>query len=427
MARSVLVIGSGGREHALVWKLAQSKEIGKIYVAPGNGGTASIAENVPIKAFDFTNLASFAEERKIDLTVVGPDDSLARGIVDFFRDRRLRIWGPAQAAAQIESSKAFAKALMRKAGIPTAAYQVFTQHAAALSYVQETGVPTVIKASGLALGKGAYVCMTMEEVEQALKEILIDRVHGDAGNEVVIEEYLEGPEISVHALFDGKAIRMFPPSQDHKRIGEGDVGKNTGGMGVVAPLAWMNESTMSVIEKEIMRPMLDILDRKGTPFSGLLYPGIKLTPKGPKVFEFNARFGDPETQTYMRLLTSDILLLLDACIDGGLAEYPLEWASGHAVNVVLASGGYPDGYQKGFPISGIEDAEKVPGVVVFHAGTERKGDALYTAGGRVLNVSAIGATLQEALDRVYAAVEHISFEGKYYRRDIGAQTLRAML
>lgn len=427
MTRDVLVIGSGGREHALAWKLAQSKEVRKLFVAPGNGGTTSIAENVPIKALDFASLALFAEEKKIDLTIVGPDDPLAHGIVDFFRARGLRIWGPTQAAAQIESSKAFAKALMQQACIPTAAYKVFTEHTAALSYVRETGVPTVIKASGLALGKGAYVCMTMQEAEQALAEILIERVHGDAGNEVVIEEFLDGPEISVHALFDGKTVRMFPPSQDHKRIREGDSGKNTGGMGVVAPLTWVGSETMEVIEREIVRPLLDVLERKGAPFSGLLYPGIKLTPQGPKVFEFNARFGDPETQTYLRLMDSDILPLFDACIEGNLDQIPITWTEGYAVNIVLTSGGYPDAYEKGFPISGIKEAEEILGVVVFHAGTAWERGVVYTSGGRVLNVSAVGATLQEALYRAHAAAERIHFQHKYYRNDIGAQTLRAML
>jgi phosphoribosylamine--glycine ligase len=427
MKRSVLVIGKGGREHALAWKLSQSKDIGKIFVAPGNGGTSAIAENVPIDPLDFPSMAAFATEKNIDLTIVGPDDPLAHGIVDFFRARGLRIWGPSQAAAQIESSKAFAKALMHEAGIPTASYQVFTEYDSAFSYVQKTGVPTVIKASGLALGKGAYVCMTMPEAEQALKEILIDRVHGDAGNEVVIEEYLEGPEISVHALFDGTTVRMFPPSQDHKRIGESDTGKNTGGMGVVAPLSWVPDDVLNVIEKTIVRPLLDILARKGTPFSGLLYPGIKLTHDGPKVFEFNARLGDPETQTYMRLLDTDLLTLFEASINGRLAEVPLTWTKEYAANVVLASGGYPDAYQKGLPISGLDEAEKIPGVIVFHAGTARTEGGLYTAGGRMFNVSAKGATLQEALDRAYAAAEHIQFEGKQYRRDIGAQTLRAMI
>ena len=422
MAIDVLLIGGGGREHALAWKLKQSPSLGRLYVAPGNGGTREIAENVAIPATDIEKLAHFAEEKKIGLTIVGPDDPLAIGVVDVFKKRGLRIWGPTLAAARIEASKAFAKELMREANIPTASFGVFKEYEPARAYVREKGVPIVIKASGLALGKGVYVCTTLEEAEVALKETMIEKVHKDAGNEVVIEEYLDGQEISTHALSDGKTSVLFPPSQDHKTIGEGDTGKNTGGMGTIAPLSWVSDEVLSSIKRSVVDPALSTLAGRNTPFVGLLYPGIKMTSRGPKVLEFNARFGDPETQVYMRLLKSDLLEVLNACVDGTLASQAIEWEDGFAANVVLASGGYPDSYQKGIPITGISEAEQVPGVVVFHAGTVHEG-VLKTSGGRVLGVSAVGATLQEALDRAYKAADIIHFEGKYYRKDIGAKAL----
>ena len=420
----VLVIGGGGREHALVWKLKQSPHVGKIYVAPGNGGTRDLAENVGIEASDIEKLAHFAEEKKVDLTVVGPDDPLAIGIVDFFQKRGLRIWGPSIAAARIEASKAFAKELMREAEIPTASFAVFTEYEPALAHVHERGVPIVIKASGLSLGKGVYVCESIADAERALDDLLVQKMHKDAGNEVVIEDYIDGQEISIHALSDGTTSVMFPPSQDHKTIGEGNTGKNTGGMGSIAPVPWVTSAMLADIDIRVVQPALSNMAKRGTPFVGLLYPGLKMSSKGPKVLEFNARFGDPETQVYMRLMKSDLFEILDACVEGTLKEHMLEWEGGFAVNVVLASGGYPDAYQKGIPIRGIDEAEKVPGVVVFHAGTVYEG-ILKTAGGRVLGVSAVGATLKEAIDRAYQAAELIRFEGKYCRRDIGAAALMA--
>lgn len=419
----VLLIGSGGREHALAWKLKQSPRLGKFYIAPGNGGTARLGENVPIGAMEFEKLAQFAMEKDIDLTVVGPDDPLAAGIVDYFTNSGLRIWGPSRAAAQLEASKAFSKTLMAEAGIPTAEFRIFTRYEEALAYVHEKGAPIVVKASGLALGKGAYVCMTVQEAEAALDEIMVLKVHKDAGNEVVVEEYLEGQEISVHALCDGDNYVLFPSSQDHKAISEGDIGKNTGGMGTIAPLPWVTAEMMKDIESKVVQPTLAAMAKRGIPFMGLLYPGLKMTSGGPKVLEYNARFGDPETQVYLRLLKSDILDLFDACIDGALPEQRVEWNSGAAANIVLASGGYPDAYKKGLPITGIEEAEKIPGVVVFHAGTKQQGDTLFTNGGRVLGVSAVGATLKEALASAYKAADLIQFEGKYLRRDIGAKSV----
>lgn len=419
----LLVVGSGGREHALAWKLKQSPRVEKVYIAPGNGGTSSVGENVQIVVTDFEGLAKFAEEKKIGLTVVGPDDPLALGIVDFFQARGLRVWGPSKAAAQIEASKAFSKQLMAEAGIPTAEFKIFKEHAAALAYVQERGAPIVVKASGLALGKGVYICRTLPEAEQALKEIMLDKLFKDAGNEVVIEEFLDGQEISIHALCDGKDFVMFPTSQDHKPVFDGDKGPNTGGMGTIAPLPWVSNDILRSIETNVVRPTLEALSKKGAPFAGLLYPGLKMTSQGPKVLEFNARFGDPETQVYMRLLKSDLLDLLEASVDGALASQKPQWEQGFAANIVLASGGYPGEYKKGLPITGIEEAEKIDGVVVFHAGTKQQGDTLLTNGGRVLGVSAIGTTLKDALDRAYQAADRIQFEGKYMRRDIGAKAL----
>lgn len=432
MATDVLVVGSGGREHALAWKFQQSPRIGKLYIAPGNGGTRLVGENVPIQADDIPALVRFAKEHSIGLTVVGPDNSLALGIVDAFQAEGLRIFGPSRLAAYIESSKAFSKKLMRDAGIPTAEFQVFTRYEDALVYVRERGAPIVVKASGLALGKGVYVCETAADAEKALKEIMIEHAHKDAGAEVVIEDFLDGEEISIHALSDGKDFVMFPGSKDHKRIGEGNMGKNTGGMGTIAPVLGVDDPIMGEIQKTVVQPALDNLASEGTPFSGLLYPGLKMTSKGPKVLEFNARFGDPETQVYMRLMKTDLLDILEACADGKLAGKRIEWHSGFAVNIVLASGGYPDAYKKGFSITGIEEAEKVPGVVVFHAGTvydlpaiasAQAGGGLKTSGGRVLGVSAVGDTLKDALKRAYTACDFINFEGKYFRRDIGAKAL----
>lgn len=421
---SVLLVGSGGREHALAWKIAQSPRLKKFYIAPGNGGTRLVGENVPIGAMEFEKLAAFALEKSIDLTVCSMDDPLAVGIVDFFQNKGLRIWGARAAAARLESSKAFAKDVMKRAGIPTAEFGAFSDYEAARSYIHEKGVPIVIKASGLALGKGVYVCHSAEEAEIALKELMVKRVHKDAGNEVVIEAFLDGPEISIHALSDSTHYKIFPPSQDHKTIGENDIGKNTGGMGTIAPLSSLQADILEEIEKEVVAPAINMMRADGNPYVGLLYPGLKLTSAGPKVLEFNARFGDPEAQVYMRLLQSDILDLFDACIDGTLDKQKLEWGEGFAANIVLASGGYPDAYEKGFPIRGIEEAEKIDGVVVFHGGTVFEKE-LRTAGGRVLGISAVGTTLKDALARAYEAAGVIDFEKKYFRRDIGAKALEA--
>lgn len=419
----VLLIGSGGREHALAWKMKRSPRLGKLYIAPGNAGTAEIGENVALGVLEFEELSDFAIEKKIDLTVIGPDDPLALGVIDHFESRGLRVWGPSKAAAEIEASKAFSKSLMQEHGIPTAEFRIFTNYEDALAYVREKGAPIVVKASGLALGKGVYVCKDLAEAERGLKEIMLDKLFKEAGNEVVIEESLDGPEISIHALSDGTDYIIFPPSQDHKPVGDGDTGPNTGGMGTIAPLPWVTPEMMREIEEKVVAPTLAAMQKRGTSFRGLLYPGLKMTSKGPKVLEYNARFGDPETQVYVRLLKTDILDLFDACIDGTLAKQTVEWESGYAANIVLASGGYPSEYKKGLPITGIEEAKKIPGVVVFHAGTKIDGGQLVTNGGRVLSITAVGPTLREALETAYKAADLIQFEGKQLRRDIGAKSL----
>lgn len=418
----VLIIGSGGREHALAWKLAQSSRIGKLFVAPGNGGTRQLAENVAIQADDINGLVRFAASHSIGLTVVGPDDSLALGVVDAFQSRGLRIFGPTQAAAQIESSKVFAKELMRKAGIPTAPFRVFSRYDQALAYVRWLGAPIVVKASGLALGKGAYPCRTLAEAEDALAKIMVHRVHPNAGPEVVVEEFVDGPEISIHGLCDGRTSILWPPAQDHKPIGDGNRGKNTGGMGTVVPVPWATNETLRIVDETIVRPTLKALADGGRPFSGLLYPGLKMTAQGPLVLEFNARFGDPETQSYMRLLKTDLLDLIEACLDRTLSELTIAWHPGFAVCLVMASGGYPDAYQTGWPIHGVNEAGQLPGIVVFHAGTCFT-DGLKTSGGRVLGITATGDSPSDALQSAYTAAMLISFEGMQYRKDIGANSL----
>ena len=414
----VLVVGKGGREHALVWKIIQSPKVSKIFCAPGNAGIAQLAECIEIEADDVSGLVRFAEGKNIDLTVVGSEDSLALGIVDIFRSRGLRIFGPTRAAAKIEWSKAFAKRLMRGNSIPTASFRIFRNYNRALDYICEHGVPIVIKVSGLASGKGVYPCKTLAEAEEVLAEIMLKHIHKEAGNEVIIEEFLDGQEISIHAFCDGKTSILMPTSQDHKPIGDGDKGRNTGGMGTIAPVPWVSAEMLQNIDRQIVKPTLNALAELGQPFTGCLYPGLK----GQKVLEFNARFGDPETQSYMRLLKTDLLDILKACVDGKLVEQKIEWRSGFAACVVLASGGYPGEYTKKIPILGVEEAEKVPGVVVFHAGTMFS-DQLRTSGGRVLGVTAIGKTLRETLGLAYEAIRYIKFEGMQYRKDIGAKAI----
>lgn len=423
MASNVLIIGSGGREHALAWKLAQSPRIGKLYVAPGNGGTRDIAKNIAIEATNIKKLARFAEKNSIDLTVVGPDDPLVLGVVDVFQSHGLRIFGPTRAAAQIEASKVFAKRLMRNCGVSTAPFRIFRKYDKALDYIHKHGAPIVIKASGLALGKGAYPCKTLAEAEKALAEIMLEHVHKKAGNEVLVEEFINGVEISIHALCDGKTSIVLPASQDHKSIFAGGKGRNTGGMGTIVPVPGVTAETLKEVSEQIVRKILQALAERGGPFTGCLYPGLMMTAAGFKVLEFNARFGDPETQSYMRLLKTDLLDILDACVEGKLSELAIEWHPGFAVCVALASKGYPGECKKEIPIFGISEAERVPGVIIFHAGTIFS-DILRTSGGRVLNVTAVGETLQEAINRVYEAIRYIKFKGMQYRKDIGVKAIK---
>ena len=424
----VLLVGSGGREHAMAWKIAQSPRLGKLYIAPGNGGTQDLGENVPIKATDIKNLLLFAVAKNIGLTIVGPDDPLMLGIVDSFQAYGVRIFGPTKAAAEIEWSKAFAKELMLENQIPTAKFGTFTNSTEALAYVYEHGVPIVIKASGLALGKGVYVCQTIDEAEDAIEALMVQRAHQGAGKTVVIEDYIEGPEISIHAFSDSKTVRLFPPAQDHKAALDGDKGKMTGGMGTITGVPWVTPAMKSYIRREILMPVITTMASKGRPFVGCLYPGLKIPSIGPpRVLEYNARLGDPETQCYMRLLQTDLLDVIDACIDGKLAEIDIHWSSGYAACVVMASEGYPDDCQKGRPIFGIKEANTMPDVVVFHAGTSFLDGKFITSGGRVLGVSATDSTLCGAIKKAYGALGYIYFDGMQYRSDIGTKTLAQLI
>jgi len=421
--QKILIIGGGGREHAIGWKVAQSPQVGQIFFTPGNGGTAKIGTNVDIKATDIAELLAFAKKEKIDLTLALPDDPLALGVVDEFKKAGLRIWGPTKNAAQIESSKAFSKDFMRRHNLPTANFEIFNNFEKAEKYIAKQSFPIVIKASGLALGKGVIICHNTQETNEALTNIMIRKVFGDAGQEVVIEEFLIGPEISIHAFTDGNNYSIFPASQDHKKIGENDTGLNTGGMGTIAPVPFITNKLLENIEKNIVAPTIKGMDTDNNFFSGLIYPGLILTEEGPKILEYNARFGDPETQTYMRLLNTDILDIFNACIDGKLNEQKIKWKKLSACTIVLASGGYPENYEKGKIISGIQEAEMQNDIVVFHAGTKIENNNLVTNGGRVLGISAIGKTLEEALAKAYKAIEKISFEGMQYRKDIGRKAL----
>ena len=421
--QKILIIGSGGREHAIGWKISQSENIGSLYFAPGNAGTEMLGTNVAISAIDIPKLIEFAKNEKMDLRLALPDDPLALGIVNEFQKAGLRIWGPTKEASELEWSKAYAKDFMKRHQIPTAKYEVFRDFLRAKVHVEKGKLPIVIKASGLALGKGVTVAQTRESAIKALEDILVNKIFGNAGNEVVIEEYLEGVEISIHAISDGKSYKIFPSSQDHKRIFDGDAGPNTGGMGVIGPLPFFTHAHMKSIEEKIIAPTISGMHTEGRPFVGVLYPGIMLTNEGPKVFEFNARFGDPETQTYMRLLDTDLLKIIDASIDGKIASSEIRWKNIFACNIALASGGYPGSYEKGKEISGIEEASMQPSIIVFHAGTKMEKGKLLTNGGRALGVSATGSTLKEALNKAYKAIEKISFEGMQYRKDIGKKAL----
>lgn len=424
MSKRVLVVGSGGREHALAWKLAASEQVEQVIVAPGNGGThGGKLESVAVAVTDHAGLLALAAERSVDLIVIGPDDALAAGLADECRAAGFATFGPSAAAAQIESSKAFAKELMHEAGIPTATHRTFTEIEAAEAYVKAGSFPVVVKASGLALGKGVYICQDEAEALTALQEIMNDKKFGESGNEVVIEEFMVGTELSTHVFSDGERAVLFPPSQDYKQVGDGDTGPNTGGMGVVAPLPWVSEAMMDEARERIAEPALQALREKNAAFSGLLYPGLMATEAGLKVVEFNARFGDPETQAYMRLLQSDLYEVLYACAAGTLTDMSVAWRDEFVCCVTLASAGYPGSYEKGKEITGIAAAEEDERVKVFHAGTKLSDDTLETSGGRVLSVTATAATLAEAIDAAYTACAKIEFDGKYLRNDIGSNTI----
>jgi phosphoribosylamine--glycine ligase len=418
----VLVIGGGGREHALVWKLAQSPEVQKIYCAPGNAGIATLAECVDIAATDIRHLLQFAKKRRIDLTVVGPEAPLVQGIVDEFQAKGLRIFGPTAAAAMLEGSKAFAKEFARRYGIPTASFAIFTDPQEAGRYVERHPLPLVVKADGLAAGKGAIVCETLEQARVALDAMMVQRAFGAAGEVVVIEEFLRGEEASLLVLTDGDTYRCLAPAQDHKRIFDGDQGPNTGGMGAYAPAPVVDAHQLRLIEDQLVRPTIEGMQEEGHPYRGVLYLGLMLTAQGPRLVEYNCRFGDPETQAVLPLLESDLLELMNATIDGQLAKMRLATRSGAAVCVVLASAGYPGAYEKGKPISGL-DHDFPDNVLIFHAGTRRSNGQIVTDGGRVLGVTAVSDSIPRAIHEAYAAVKQITFDGAYYRKDIGARAL----
>lgn len=418
----VLVVGSGGREHALCWKIAQRPGT-EVYVAPGNIGMVDVATLVNIKVDDIAGLVDFAKAEGIDLTVVGPELPLTLGIVDAFQEAGLTCFGPNKAAAKLEGSKAFSKELMKKYGIPTATFDTFTDVDKAKAFVDEIGVPCVVKADGLAAGKGVIICMTREEADKAIEDMLTDHAFGDASATIVIEEYMVGPEVSVLAFADGKSVLPMVSAQDHKRIFDGDKGPNTGGMGAYSPAPVYTEALSAEVNKTIIEPTIAAMAAEGTPFTGILYTGLMLTEKGPRVLEYNVRFGDPETQPIMVRMKSDIVALFQACVDGKLDEATLEWHDEAAVCVIMASGGYPASSEKGVPIHGLDDiaAEEA---IVFHSGTAEKDGEIVTNGGRVLGVTAKDATIKGAIDKAYAAVEKINFDHMQFRRDIGARALQ---
>lgn len=420
MKQDILIVGGGGREHTIAWKLAQSPDCGKLYVAPGNGGTAAFCENLPIKATDVDGIVAAAKEKKVDLVFVAPDDPLMLGMVDRLEAEGIRAFGPRQNAAIIEGSKVFSKELMKKYGIPTAGYEVFDNSAAAIDYIKRRGTfPAVIKAEGLALGKGVMIAANLEEAEAGVHEIMDDRVFGDAGNRVVIEEFLTGPEVSVLAFTDGKTIKPMVSAQDHKRAYDHDEGPNTGGMGTFSPSRFYTEKTAELCMETIFKPTVDAMNREGRTFKGVLYFGLMLTTNGPKVIEYNSRFGDPETQVVLPRLKTDFLKIINAVIDEKLDEIDIEWDDSACVCVVAASGGYPVKYQKGYEITGLDKLEGQDDIMVFHAGTDIVDGKLVTSGGRVLGVTAKGANLDCAIKRAYEAIAEVKFKDIHYRRDIG--------
>ncbi len=415
----ILIVGSGGREHAIAWKCAQSKRVDKIFCAPGNAGIGQIAECVPITAMEFDKLVAFAKEQKIDLTIIGMDDPLVGGIVDAFEAAGLRVFGPRKNAAILEGSKAFSKDLMKKYNIPTAGYETFNSPEAALEYLKTAEYPTVLKADGLALGKGVLICNTREEAEAGVKTLMLDKQFGSAGDRIVIEEFMTGREVSVLSFVDGHTIKIMTSAQDHKRAKDGDKGLNTGGMGTFSPSPFYTAEVDEFCKKYIYQATVDAMKAEGREFKGIIFFGLMLTPKGPRVLEYNARFGDPETQVVLPRMKNDIIDVFEACIDGTLDKIDLEFEDNAAVCVVLASDGYPEKYEKGKLITGLEAFDNNPGYYCFHAGTKRTDEGFVTNGGRVLGITATGSDLKTARANAYKATEWVSFENKYMRHDIG--------
>jgi phosphoribosylamine---glycine ligase len=415
----VLVVGGGGREHAIVWKLSQSPKIKQLYCAPGNPGIAELAECVSIAVSEIEKLADFAKKEQIDLTFVGPEEPLSLGIVNYFKEQGLAVYGPSKEAALIEGSKAFAKELMLKYQIPTAKYAAFTIYEEALAYVRSEGAPIVIKADGLAAGKGVVVATSLEEAEDALKSMMKDVSLGSAGVRVVIEEFLEGEEMTLLSFVNRSTVKPMVPSQDHKPVYDGDRGPNTGGMGTYAPLPHIDSSIVDRVIRDIVQPTAEAMEEEGVPYEGILYTGLMLTKEGPKVIEYNARFGDPETQVVLPLLETDLLEIVTASLTGELENVEVKWKDKAAVCVIMSSAGYPGRYEKGEVISGLDQV--VHSTIVFHAGSAAKDGEIITNGGRVLGITAIGETLKEARELAYKSVEKVSFNGAHYRTDIGAK------
>ncbi|MEK9627766.1 MAG: phosphoribosylamine--glycine ligase [Nitrospinota bacterium] len=415
----VLVIGGGGREHALVWKIKQSPKVEKVYCAPGNAGTGEIAENVSIAADDIDGLLKFALEKEIGLTVVGPEQPLVMGIVDRFEEKGLRIFGPNAKAAELEGSKSFSKGIMEKYGLPTADFKTFNSPEPASEYIKSKNCRLVVKADGLAAGKGVLLCQTADEALAAVESIMGKRSFGEAGDQIVVEEFLDGQEVSVLAFCDGQTVLLMDSAQDHKAAYDGDKGPNTGGMGAYSPAPVFTDVMRQKVRDKIMLPMIRAMQQEGRPYKGILYAGLMLTKTGPQILEFNARFGDPETQPLLVRMESDIVPIFEACIDGTLDQCPLQWKEESSVCVVMAAKGYPESYEKGRPISGLKDANALPGVVVFHAGTKEQDDEVLTSGGRVLGVTATGEDTCKAISKAYEAVEKIKWEGIHFRKDIG--------
>ena len=415
----VLVVGGGGREHAIIWKLSQSPKISELFCAPGNGGISKLASCVPIKASDIGGIVNFSRENKMDLVVVAPDDPLVAGMVDALEAAGIRAFGPVSTAAIIEGSKSFSKDLMKKYNIPTAGYAVFESSAEALKYLDTCSAPIVVKADGLALGKGVIIARSIEEAKAAVNNIMNDRVFGEAGNKVVIEEFIEGPEVSILAFTDGKTVVPMVSSQDHKRAYDHDMGPNTGGMGTFSPSKLYDSKLADQCMKEIFIPTVEAMNREGRKFKGILYFGLMLTREGPKVLEYNARFGDPETQVVLPRLKTDLLDIFNAIMEEKLADIKIEWSDNAAVCVIAASGGYPGKYAAGLEINGLEEAEADETITIFHAGTNCEDGRFYTTGGRVLGVTAVEGNMEKAISKAYAGIGKISFEGMHYRKDIG--------